>query len=105
MGGTGTITAAPFTSTKGLLMTSSTSINSLKTYQEGVLRGSAPTGGAIPSGILNFNALYNANAGTRSNYAPFELAFASIGTGLTDAEAVTFNTIVNTYQTALSRNV
>jgi hypothetical protein len=105
MGGTGTITGAPFTSTKGLLMTSSTAVNSLKTYQDGVLKGFQPTGGVMPSTQLNFNAFYNGATFTRSNYAPFELAFATIGTGLTDAEAATLNSIVTTYQTALSRNV
>lgn len=105
MGGTGTITSAPFTSTKGLMMTSSTAVNSLKTYQDGVLKGFQLTGGVMPSCTLLFNVFFNGSTGVRSNYAPFELAFATTGTGLTDAEAVTFNTIITNYQTALSRNV
>jgi len=38
-------------------------------------------------------------------YSTFETAFASIGDGLTDAEATAFYTAVQAYQTTLSRNV
>jgi hypothetical protein len=38
-------------------------------------------------------------------YGKREVAFASIGDGLTDAEAANFYTAVNAYQVALSRNV
>jgi len=48
--------------------------------------------------VLNFNnGLYG--------YSPFECAFATIGDGLTDTEAANLYTRVQSYQTALSRNV
>jgi len=40
-----------------------------------------------------------------SEYSPRESAFASIGDGLTDAEAATFYTAVQKYQTTLGRHV
>jgi hypothetical protein len=49
-------------------------------------------------GALNSN-------GTPTFYSPKQCAFASIGDGLTDAEAANFYTAVNTYQTTLGRNV
>ena len=55
----------------------------------------------------NFNTYLGAfNAGgTASTYTTKQCAFASIGDGLTDTDAANFYTLVNTYQTALSRNV
>jgi hypothetical protein len=43
--------------------------------------------------------------GTIGNYTNKQCAFASIGDGLTDAEASNLYTAVNTYQTTLGRNV
>lgn len=40
-----------------------------------------------------------------AEYSPRNLAFASIGDGLTDAEALNFYTAVQAFQTALNRNV
>jgi hypothetical protein len=43
--------------------------------------------------------------GSANGYDNKELAFASIGDGLTDTEASNFYTAVQTFQTTLSRNV
>jgi hypothetical protein len=43
--------------------------------------------------------------GIATEFSTKQCAFASIGDGLTDTEALNFNTIVTNYQTALSRNV
>ena len=45
------------------------------------------------------------DTGTAINYSSAEQAFASIGDGLSDAEAAAFYTAVQKYQTTLSRNV
>lgn len=45
------------------------------------------------------------NNGTADAYSNRECAWASIGEGLTAAEAVTLNTIVSVFQTALGRNI
>ena len=52
----------------------------------------------IPFGVLS-------NNGTYVSYSNRECAFASIGDGLTDAEATAFYTAVQAYQTTLGRNV
>ena len=44
-------------------------------------------------------------AGTAGSYSPREQAFASIGDGLTDAEAATFYNAVQAFQTSLGRQV
>jgi hypothetical protein len=49
-------------------------------------------------GSINLN-------GTANNFGNFQCAFASIGDGLTDAEAANFYTAVQAYQTTLGRQV
>jgi hypothetical protein len=43
--------------------------------------------------------------GSGAYYNNAELAFASLGDGLTDTEAANFYTAVQAFQTALSRNI
>jgi hypothetical protein len=96
--------SAPMNNTKGLIMTSVTSASgqNFKTYQNGVLKFTTFGGSPIvPS--LAFNAFIDNY--TYRNYAPFEISFITTGTGLTEAEAAIFNTIVTNYQTALSRQI
>jgi len=45
------------------------------------------------------------DSGTASNYSDKNLAFASIGDGLTDTDATNLNTRVTTFQTSLNRNI
>lgn len=103
LGGLGTNPVA-MDNTQGLIMTSATSTigSNLRTYQNGVLKGTGAASTGLP-GTFFVNA-FNNNS-TTTQYAPFELALVTRGTGLTPAEASTFNTIITTYQTALSRNV
>jgi len=59
-----------------------------------------------PSQLINKNiyvCAVNGSAGFEPS--PTQIAFATIGTGLTDTQAANFYTAVNTFQTALSRNV
>lgn len=52
-----------------------------------------------------FISAMNATTSGISRYDSREIAFASFGAGLTDQEAADLDTIVQAYQTALSRNV
>jgi hypothetical protein len=64
----------------------------------------AQTGG-IPTSILFISALSYNNIALNGNLGNKECAFASIGDGLTDAEASNFYTAVQAYQTTLGRQV
>lgn len=86
-------------STIGLFMLSSTA-NDVKRYENGVAtnsRGSAPTPGYTNYPIL-IGTVHNAGSGGQR-----ECSFASIGKGLSDAQALTFYNIVMKYIKALSR--
>ena len=54
---------------------------------------------------LNTSSIYIGASRNNPNYFNNEIAFSSIGDGLTDTEAANFYTVVNAYQVALSRNV
>jgi len=59
----------------------------------------------VSSTALNTSSIYIGASRNNANYFSNEIAFNSIGDGLTDTEAVNFRTAVNAYQVALSRNV
>jgi hypothetical protein len=61
------------------------------------------TGGKVTDVISNLN-LFRLG-GLNTAYANRECAFASVGFGLTATDAANFNTIVQAFQTTLSRNV
>ena len=58
---------------------------------------------ALPNAVCYIGALNN--AGTAAEYSTKEVAFASIGNGLTDTEAANLYTAVQAYQTSLNRQV
>lgn len=70
----------------------------MRAYTNGVLQGTATN---------NSSVLANATMVLANGYSPspFECAFASIGDGLTDTEAVNFYTAVQRFQTTLGRQV
>jgi len=91
------------TSSNAFFIFSSTSTN-IKIYKNNttlVSKGSA-TASAYPNTeiLLSYGTTSGAN-----RYSNRELSFASIGDGLSDAEASNFRTAVQAYQTTLSRNV
>jgi len=53
----------------------------------------------------NFFIAARNSSGTAANFAVYEIAFTSIGDGLTDTEASDFYTAVQAFQTTLSRQV
>jgi hypothetical protein len=62
---------------------------------------------AVSTAKNNFNFFINArnSSGTAANIAAYEIAFSSIGDGLTDTQASNFYTAVQAFQTTLSRQV
>jgi len=83
----------------GLYIASRTASNSQKLYKNNVIQN---TSSSASTGIPTAN-LTLAKGG--SFYSNRECAFASIGDGLTDAQASNFYTAVNSFQVSLSRNV
>lgn len=89
----------------GLHIVTRTSSTSLKYIRNGaVIQTNTNTEtGSRP----NYNVFLSAlnNTGSPSLYSDRQLAFASIGDGLTETEAANLYTAVQAYQTSLSRNV
>jgi len=86
-------------STKGLFMLSATS-SDVKRYENAVVinsKGSAPTTGFTNLPVL-IGTVSGASAGGQR-----ECALATIGNGLTDAQALTFYNIVQNFETTLGR--
>ena len=89
----------------GLFLGSTASATSRKNYINGVLKTTRTTNIAIT--YPNFKLYLGARNtfGTATTNSTKQFAFASIGDGLTDAEAANFYTAVQAYQTTLSRQV
>jgi hypothetical protein len=81
-----------------------TAVNVIKTYKNGstILSGTATS--SSTSNIDIYIGAVNSN-GSPLYYANRECAFATIGTSLTDAETLNFYVAVETFQTALGRNI
>jgi len=85
---------------------SKTAVNLNKIYENGILKGSNTNTSTrtLPNVRTLIGAISNGSSGVIS-YDNLESAFASIGDGLTDAEASNFYTAVQAYQTTLGRQV
>ena len=100
--GTRTNIAIPSTNTQGFFMSnrpSSTYINIWKNNSKLTTDNITSTGN---DNVLMYIGAVN---GTTVQYSTKESAFASIGDGLTDAEALAFYTAVQAYQTTLNRQL
>ena len=92
------------TNSLGMFVSNRVNSTQIRAFQNGILKliTSSSTG-------LKVNLNYSLGAITgpvgNSLYSPRQLAFSSIGDGLTDTEAANFNTRVTTFQTALNRNI
>ena len=99
----------PDTNSLGLILASRTSSTLLEGHRNGVKKTQSTT--STTSGKPDINVYlgafnYRSGAGTMSTYYGVrETAFASIGDGLTSAEATALYNAVNIFQLALSRNV
>ena len=92
------------TNTTGYYVTSRTASNLIKTFKNNSLMGSNTASTIILNNATIFIGARN-DAGTPILYDNKECAFASIGDGLTDTEAANLYTRVQTYQTALGRQL
>ena len=98
------------TDSRGFYITSRTTSTSLKQYKNSSIFGTntnTSTGTrarySIPLGAVRY--INDPGSDTYSSYSNRQQSFASIGDGLTDAEALSFYNAVQTYQTTLGRNV
>ena len=93
------------TNSLGLMLGSRTALNVSKSYRNGVVVTSK-TAASIsrPAKNVFIGARNNAADGIL-NYSNRQCAFASIGDGLTDAEALAFYNAVQTFNTTLARQV
>lgn len=92
-------------SSLGLFISNRVASNQIRAFQNNVLKiiNSTSVGLKVNRNFY-LGALSSANFNA-SLYSNRQLAFASIGEGLTDTEAANFYTAVNNFQVALSRNV
>ena len=101
------VTVSPAPTTTGLFTLSRNTSTEMITYRNGSQIGidtSADGTAALPT-IVAYLSAFN-NAGTAANFSSKQLAFATIGSKLaTSTENSNFYTVVQAYQTALSRNV
>jgi len=86
---------------RGLHIASRTASN-VKKYQVNTSQKFSVTTASVG---LNTNSIYIGASRNNANYFNNQIAFSSIGDGLTDAEALNLNTAVQTFQTALNRNI
>lgn len=95
------------TDSRGFFLGSITSSTSRKTYKNGVLLATNSSNITYDraNAVMFIGCAYRFDTLVADFYTNKECAFASIGTSLTDAEAATYNTIVNNFQVTLNRNV
>lgn len=100
------ITSLTSTNTLGFQVNSRTSQTSAKMFFNNIQVGSTLTL-SNPNSLPNITFYLAANhiGATIQEYSSKQCAFASIGDGLTDTQASNFYTVVQTFQTTLSRNV
>lgn len=98
------------TDSRGFYITSRTTSTSLKQYKNSSIFGTntnTSTGTrarySIPLGAIRY--INDLGSDTYSDYSNRQQCFASIGDGLTDAEALSFYNAVQTFNTTLGRNV
>ena len=100
------------TTTAGFYLGSRTSSTSFKGYKNNLLRGTNTATASTIGSYQPINSIYlsafnvnNNGAISTISYSNKQCAFASIGNGLTDAEALAFYNAVQTFNTTLGRQV
>ena len=104
-GGSASILGGSVTPTTGLLVGSRIANNNAFISKNGATIGTNTT--TVTGQLATFKVYLGAanNFGTAGAYSNKESAFASIGDGITEAEATTLNTLVTNFETTLGRNV
>ena len=93
-----------FTPTNGLLIGSRPNGSTEKYYHKGSLVDNLSiSSGSLPSGSM-FLGCYN-SGGSAAEFSSKQTAWASIGDGLTDTDASNLYSLVQTFQTTLSRQI
>lgn len=92
------------TDSRGFFITNRNSATNTTGYKNGINVINASQTGGVAGFNVFIGALKNDTLGI-TNFSSKEQAFASIGDGLTDAEAANFYTAVQTFQTTLGRQV
>jgi hypothetical protein len=96
------------TDTRGLILGSRVASNDLRLFRNGLQIGTTATGagGVISSMTQSIFGIAGRNfSGSPHLFTSRTYAFFSIGEGLTVAESLAYNNIVQAFQTILSRNV
>ena len=88
----------------GSLKAKRSELNSVKAHLR-TRNGATVASSAAAGTIQSVNSVWIGGINSYSSHTDRECAFASIGEGLTDAEMGDLYTIVQTFQTALGRNV
>lgn len=107
--GFGTVNASTFntptnTNSTGHWVVSRTASNDNDFYRNGSVLSNGIQVSAAGAALNFYLGARNSN-GSAGNYAARQIAFASMGTGLTATEVSDFYTLVQTYQTALARQI
>jgi hypothetical protein len=93
------------TDSRGFFLASRTASNAIGLYKNNsLLLSSTVASTAIPTTTITISAFQQA-ANVFTRYSNRQVAFSSIGTGLTAAEASTYYNIIQTFQTSLSRQI
>ena len=104
-GPTSTELLSTLTDSKGFFIGTTRANNDRKTFRNGVEQKSLTTLVNTNYSIYKMYVGARNTAGSAANYTVQQIAFASIGDGLTDTEAANFYTAVQNYETTLGRNV
>jgi hypothetical protein len=90
---------------QGFYTVSRTASNVIRAFKNGSMILNATDASNITANNRSFYIGAGNNNGTAQYFTPNECAFASLGEGLTDTEAVNFRTAVQAFQTTLGRNI
>ena len=101
MGNLATIISYTPTDTKGLFVSTRTTSSLIKLFRNNVSLGSSTVLNASIASVRIYIGARNPN----QFHNTYECAFASLGDGLTDAEASNFYTDVQAFQTTLNRQI
>jgi hypothetical protein len=93
------------TDSKGFFIGTTRANNDRKTFRNGVQQQSLTTLVGTNYSIFKMYLGARNSTGSAGSYTVQQIAFASIGDGLTDTESTNFNTAIATFQTTLGRNV
>jgi hypothetical protein len=102
--GSNTFPSVANTNSEGMYIISKLSAANTSAYKNNTkIINAAASGTGISTQQIFIGAANN--GGTAGNFSNREIAFSSIGDGLTDAEALAYYNAVQTYQTTLGRQV